>query len=142
MESELSPQPYKFAYGVHDSHTGDVKNQHETADEHGAVHGSYSVIDPDGYKRTVKYIADPHNGFNAVVHRELIEHKIIAPGPVILQHSPSSSTESIPIAKYTSKIVSPLITKVIHDHYPKQLIHSNLHYPTEVRPSNHHSLHH
>lgn len=60
---------YEFAYGVHDAHTGDVKEQVESRDGD-AVHGSYSVVDPDGYKRTVEYTADDHNGFNAVVKRE------------------------------------------------------------------------
>lgn len=62
---------YDFAYGVHDAHTGDVKEQVESRDGD-AVHGSYSVVDPDGYKRTVEYTADDHNGFNAVVKREPI----------------------------------------------------------------------
>lgn len=30
----------------------------------------------DGHKRTVDYTADPHNGFNAVVHREPLVHKV------------------------------------------------------------------
>ncbi|XP_055377289.1 larval cuticle protein A2B-like [Condylostylus longicornis] len=80
------PQPYDFKYGVHDSHTGDVKHQEETSDGHGKVHGSYSVIDPDGFKRTVHYTADDHNGFNAVVHREPIGHKIVAAAPVHVAH--------------------------------------------------------
>ncbi|XP_055377290.1 larval cuticle protein A2B-like [Condylostylus longicornis] len=73
-DDHSAPQPYDFKYGVHDSHTGDVKDQHETADGHGNVHGSYSLVDADGFKRTVKYSADPHNGFNAEVHREPLGH--------------------------------------------------------------------
>ncbi|KAL5278742.1 hypothetical protein ACFFRR_003392 [Megaselia abdita] len=64
---------YDFSYGVHDAHTGDVKEQTESRDGD-AVHGSYSVVDPDGYKRTVEYTADDHNGFNAVVKREPLYH--------------------------------------------------------------------
>lgn len=33
-----------------------------------------------GHKRTVEYTADDHNGFNAVVHREPLVHKV---APVI-----------------------------------------------------------
>lgn len=65
---------YEFSYGVHDSHTGDVKHQSESRDGD-TVHGSYSVVDPDGFKRTVHYTADDHHGFNAVVHREPIYHQ-------------------------------------------------------------------
>ncbi|XP_023944328.2 larval cuticle protein A2B-like [Bicyclus anynana] len=67
---EYDPHPqYSFAYDVQDGLTGDSKTQHETRDGD-IVQGSYSVVDPDGVKRTVEYTADPHNGFNAVVHRE------------------------------------------------------------------------
>lgn len=64
------PHPsYKFEYGVHDAHTGDVKSQQEERKDD-VVKGSYSLVEPDGTKRTVEYTADHHNGFNAVVHRE------------------------------------------------------------------------
>lgn len=70
------PHPqYSFAYDVQDGLTGDSKTQHETRDGD-VVQGSYSVVDPDGTKRTVEYTADPHNGFNAVVHREPLALKV------------------------------------------------------------------
>lgn len=70
------PHPqYSFAYDVQDGLTGDSKTQHETRDGD-VVQGSYSVVDPDGTKRTVEYTADPHNGFNAVVHREPLAVKV------------------------------------------------------------------
>ncbi|XP_067013170.2 cuticle protein 7-like [Anabrus simplex] len=64
-----APAHYSFSYGVQDAHTGDSKSQHETR-EGDVVQGSYSLVEPDGTRRTVDYTADPHNGFNAVVHRE------------------------------------------------------------------------
>ncbi|XP_041776386.1 cuticle protein 7-like [Anopheles merus] len=71
---------YDFSYGVHDDHTGDIKEQRES--RHGdQVHGQYSLIDSDGHKRTVEYTADDHNGFNAVVHREPTDIKI--PQPIV-----------------------------------------------------------
>ncbi|KAJ9591076.1 hypothetical protein L9F63_002357, partial [Diploptera punctata] len=57
---------YKYNYGVHDPHTGDVKNQHETRDGD-VVKGSYSLVQPDGATRVVEYTSDKHNGFNAIV---------------------------------------------------------------------------
>lgn len=49
--------------------TGDLKNQQETRSGD-VVQGQYSLIDADGYRRTVDYTADPIHGFNAVVNRE------------------------------------------------------------------------
>ena len=61
---------YQFAYTVQDALTGDSKAQEETRDG-GIVKGSYSLIEPDGVRRTVNYYADPVNGFNAVVQRDV-----------------------------------------------------------------------
>lgn len=67
---DYDPNPqYTFAYDVQDSFTGDSKSQQETRSGD-VVQGSYSLIDPDGVKRTVEYTADSLNGFNAIVHRE------------------------------------------------------------------------
>ncbi|XP_071439701.1 cuticle protein 21-like [Hetaerina americana] len=60
---------YSFSYDVKDDETGDTKTQSESL-ENGVVKGSYSVVDPDGIKRTVEYTADAINGFNAVVNME------------------------------------------------------------------------
>ncbi|KAG4065959.1 hypothetical protein HA402_006677 [Bradysia odoriphaga] len=73
------PNPqYSFSYNVQDSYTGDVKNQQETRSG-GNVQGQYSLIDADGFKRTVDYTADPINGFNAVVAREPLKGAIVQP---------------------------------------------------------------
>lgn len=92
---EYDPNPqYSFAYDVQDSLTGDSKSQHETRNGD-VVSGSYSLVDSDGTKRTVDYTADPHNGFNAVVHKEplgahaspVIAAKVAT--PVHYAHSPA-----------------------------------------------------
>ncbi|KAG8236194.1 hypothetical protein J437_LFUL015568 [Ladona fulva] len=59
---------YNYKYGVHDQHTGDVKDQWESRDGD-VVKGSYSLHEADGTIRQVHYTADDHNGFNAVVNR-------------------------------------------------------------------------
>lgn len=66
---EHAPAHYDFSYSVHDAHTGDQKQQQETR-RGDAVQGSYSLVEPDGHRRTVHYAADAHSGFNAVVQRE------------------------------------------------------------------------
>ncbi|XP_037299062.1 histidine-rich glycoprotein [Manduca sexta] len=57
---------YEFEYQIKDPHTGDSKFQHEARDgDH--VKGIYSLHEPDGSIRTVKYAADKKSGFNAEV---------------------------------------------------------------------------
>lgn len=52
---DYDPNPqYSFAYDVQDSLTGDSKAQHESRSGD-VVQGSYSLIDADGFKRTVDY---------------------------------------------------------------------------------------
>lgn len=57
---------YHFAYGVEDPKSKVSQSRKET--RHGdTVHGEYSVVDPNGILRTVKYTADKHNGFQAKI---------------------------------------------------------------------------
>lgn len=73
---------YQFAYTVQDALTGDSKAQEETRDG-GIVKGSYSLIEPDGVRRTVNYYADPVNGFNAVVQRDVPVIKAVPAAPLV-----------------------------------------------------------
>lgn len=63
-----APPHYEYRYGVSDAHTGDNKEQSEVR-VGDTVKGQYSLHEPDGTIRVVKYTADPHNGFNAIVER-------------------------------------------------------------------------
>lgn len=110
-----SPPAYDYSYSVHDHHTGDVKNQEESR-KGDAVHGSYSLIDPDGFKRTVEYTADDHHGFNAVVHRE----------PLAGHHAYAPVAKIVPVAKYIA---------------PAKYIHQPLQYaqPQHIYHQQHHS---
>lgn len=97
---DYDPNPqYSFAYDVQDGLTGDSKSQHETRNGD-VVHGSYSLIDADGHKRTVEYTADDHNGFNAVVHREPLVHKVAAvhAAPVHYAAAPVVAKVHAPVA--------------------------------------------
>lgn len=64
-----APPKYEFKYAVADPKTGDKKEQYETR-EGDAVKGEYSLYEPDGTRRIVKYYADKKIGFNAEVRRE------------------------------------------------------------------------
>ncbi|CAG9805064.1 unnamed protein product [Chironomus riparius] len=89
-----NPQ-YSFAYDVQDSLTGDSKSQHETRNGD-VVEGHYSLVDSDGFKRTVHYTADPVHGFNAQVQREPLGHKTVVAQPTIV------------------KTVQPALVKTVH----------------------------
>jgi len=76
-DEEYDPHPqYKYAYDVQDSLSGDSKSQVEERDGD-VVRGEYSLVDSDGFKRTVQYTADPVNGFNAVVSRQPLVKAVV-----------------------------------------------------------------
>jgi hypothetical protein len=69
---------YSYAYDVQDALTGDFKGQQESRSGD-VVQGSYSLVEPDGTRRTVEYTADPVNGFNAVVERHPVAVRAVVP---------------------------------------------------------------
>lgn len=92
---------YEFKYGVNDQHTGDIKEQSEQRDGD-VVKGQYSLVEPDGTTRTVKYTSDKHNGFNAeVIKSGHATHPASAPkkaaGPVVFAHQPLGQ-EHLPLS--------------------------------------------
>ncbi|KAJ6636001.1 Cuticle protein [Pseudolycoriella hygida] len=109
VAEDYDPNPqYSFSYDIQDGLTGDSKNQQETRNGD-VVSGSYSLVDPDGHKRTVEYTADPHNGFNAVVHREPLGAKVIAAAPVVAKvatpvhlAAPVVAKVAAPVAHYAA----------------------------------------
>lgn len=52
---------------MEDARTGNTQSHQESRDGN-AVKGEYSVVQPDGIVRTVRYTADAENGFQATVH--------------------------------------------------------------------------
>ncbi|XP_014097954.3 larval cuticle protein A2B-like [Bactrocera oleae] len=107
---EYDPHPeYKFSYGVDDKLTGDSKSQMEERDGD-VVHGEYSLIDSDGYKRTVQYSADPINGFNAVVNREPLV-KSVAP---VAHYAAPVAHYSAPVAHYSAPTVVKTVAPLAH----------------------------
>lgn len=86
--ADSHPQ-YSYGYTVNDALTGDSKTQEESRDGD-VVKGSYSLIEPDGSRRTVNYYSDPINGFNAVVSKDLplaapvVAGKIVAAAPAVI----------------------------------------------------------
>ncbi|XP_052890409.1 uncharacterized protein LOC128298677 [Anopheles moucheti] len=99
--AEYDPNPqYSYSYAVADAVTGDNKNQQESRSGD-VVTGSYSLVEPDGTRRVVEYTADPVNGFNAVVHREPLAVKAVAP-----------------VAKFAAPLAYPAVAKVAAPYAP------------------------
>jgi hypothetical protein len=115
------PANYDFEYSVHDDHTGDIKEQHESA-KNGAISGYYTLIDADGYKRIVHYTADDEHGFNAEVRREPVEgNKVVKTvEPVVKKiEAPVAQYYSAPAPKYYSApaveqyVAAPVVHKYV-----------------------------
>ncbi|KAH1002383.1 hypothetical protein HUJ04_008475 [Dendroctonus ponderosae] len=79
---DLQPNPsYQFGFDVQDDQFTNYQTRKEERDGK-RITGSYSVVDADGYIRTVKYTADPKEGFKAEVSREPTDIKIKIPKPL------------------------------------------------------------
>ncbi|KPI98352.1 Cuticle protein [Papilio xuthus] len=102
------PAHYEFQYNVQDSHTGDVKQQHE-ARAGDAVQGSYSLLQPDGLTRIVHYSSDAVNGFNAQVSYE--GHATSAPAQLAYAAPVAKVAYAAPVAKLA---YSAPVTKVAY----------------------------
>jgi len=106
VDDSYSPPKYSFSYGVNDPHTGDNKEHHETRDGD-VVQGSYSLVEPDGTRRTVEYTADPHNGFNAVVHKEALAAPVAKVAAPVAYAAPAYAKAVAPVA-----YAAPAVAKV------------------------------
>ncbi|CAG9762577.1 unnamed protein product [Ceutorhynchus assimilis] len=99
---DYDPHPqYSYGYDIQDALTGDSKSQSETRDGD-VVQGSYSLVEPDGSRRTVDYTADPINGFNAVVRKEpaaLAVKTVAKVAAPVAYHAPAAYSQAVsPIA--------------------------------------------
>ncbi|KAK9882436.1 hypothetical protein WA026_021467 [Henosepilachna vigintioctopunctata] len=54
-----APPHYHWDYAVHDLKHHDIKSQWETRD-HDQTKGMYTILQPDGRKRIVEYVAGKH----------------------------------------------------------------------------------
>ncbi|XP_043484805.1 larval cuticle protein A2B-like [Leptopilina heterotoma] len=108
VDAEYDPHPqYSYAYDVQDSLTGDSKSQHETRDGD-VVKGSYSLLEADGTKRVVDYVADPINGFNAVVRKEpTLAVKTVHAVPVV------HSAPVVQAQTYVKPVVQAAVVKTV-----------------------------
>uniref|UniRef100_A0A1A9VQS5 Cuticle protein n=1 Tax=Glossina austeni TaxID=7395 RepID=A0A1A9VQS5_GLOAU len=135
-EYDSHPQ-YKYSYDVQDSVSGDSKSQVEERDGD-VVRGEYSLVDSDGFKRTVQYTADSVNGFNAIVNREPLGKIAASPGlikTVAPAISPATIVKTVaaPVAHYSSAPVYHTAPAVYHT-APSSVVKTltpNTHYATQ-----------
>ncbi|XP_071441717.1 cuticle protein 21-like [Hetaerina americana] len=98
VDTNFDPNPqYTFSYEIHDVVTGDDKAQTESRSGD-LVQGQYTLVEPDGVRRTVDYTADSINGFNAVVHRNAA--------------SVVKAAVAAPVITKVSAIAAPVVAKV------------------------------
>ncbi|XP_050684387.1 putative mediator of RNA polymerase II transcription subunit 21 isoform X2 [Leptidea sinapis] len=71
---------YQFGFDVNDDQFTNYQTRKEQRDG-GVIKGSYSVVDSDGFIRTVTYTADPKEGFKAEVSRQPTDIVVKIPTP-------------------------------------------------------------
>ncbi|XP_052861101.1 activating signal cointegrator 1 complex subunit 2 homolog [Anopheles cruzii] len=80
-QEDYDPNPsYQFGFDVKDDEFTNYQNRKETRDGN-VIKGSYSVVDSDGFIRTVTYTADPKEGFKAEVSRQPTDIVVKVPTP-------------------------------------------------------------
>lgn len=71
---------YQFGFDVKDDEFTNYQQRKEVRDGN-VIKGSYSVVDSDGFIRTVTYTADPKEGFKADVVRQPTDIVVKIPTP-------------------------------------------------------------
>ncbi|KAB0800711.1 hypothetical protein PPYR_06450 [Photinus pyralis] len=106
------PAHYSFNYAVQDETTGDFKSQRESRDGD-AVHGRYTVQEPNGMERIVEYTADGVSGFNAVVSYVPSGAAHVAPLPVAKVAVPVAAAD-VPAKVAAQPVVKAKVTNPVH----------------------------
>ncbi|XP_023944313.2 larval cuticle protein A2B-like [Bicyclus anynana] len=108
---------YNYWYDIIDPSTGDAKSQREFR-QGDIVKGSYSVVDPDGTKRTVEYTADAKHGFKAVVRNEPVMHNTINKRHYVAHYPSFVQSHVIPVPNfypypfpYSRRLEVPIFSK-------------------------------
>lgn len=81
VNKQFQPSPsYQFGFDVNDDQFTNYQNRKEER-QGDVIKGSYSVVDSDGFIRTVTYTADPKEGFKAQVERKPTDIVVKIPTP-------------------------------------------------------------
>lgn len=92
------PKPFAYKYEGPDPYGG--YSSHESqGDEYGRITGQYTVTNPDGTSRLVKYVADPETGFHAEVDTDEEGTKTSEPANASIRSSAPEDTHDYGQAK-------------------------------------------
>ncbi|XP_056633890.1 uncharacterized protein LOC130443342 [Diorhabda sublineata] len=94
-EEDYDPNPsYQFGFDVKDELNTNYQNRKEQR-EGNKITGSYSVVDSDGFIRTVSYTADPKEGFKAEVSRQPTDIVVKVPKPLPQFQTPKQRVQYV-----------------------------------------------
>ena len=82
--ADEAPTPYEFAF--QEANANHTLARQESGDASGAIRGSYTYTDKNGLTRTVNYVADDVNGFQAQVQSN---------EPGLISSAPAAATYNI-----------------------------------------------
>ena len=119
---DANPQ-YSFTYRVTDVETGDSKVQEERRNGD-SVEGSYSIVELDGSIRTVRYSADPVNGFNAVVERNRGTSSPLRPFVAVVPSSERPLRTTTPKTTTTTPKPATITRPVLLPYFNGELPHA------------------
>lgn len=140
QDAHHAPAQYKFAYGVHDDHTGDIKSQQE--ERHGdKVVGQYTLVDADGYRRVVNYSSDKHTGFLVHVHREPLKGYRVAAVPKKIVKLVKPVVAVAPVVHHVQPLVHH-VQPVVHHIQPVHHVQQYRHEPVYHRVTLPQQVHH
>jgi hypothetical protein len=119
---------------VTDVETGDSKAQEETRNGD-SVEGSYSIVEPDGSIRTVRYSADPVNGFNAVVERNRGTSSSLRPVVAVVPSSERPLSTTTPKPATTTPKPATITRPVLLPYFNRELPHAAVTKSLASKPS-------
>ncbi|CAB3382582.1 Hypothetical predicted protein [Cloeon dipterum] len=124
VEQYVSEPHYAFEYAVHDDHTKDI-HSHKESRKGDKTEGEYSLVEPDGTIRTVKYHVDGKSGFVAEVIRSGHAPIVAAYKPVVAAYKPIVA--AAPVYQHAAPVyhAAPAATSYVQNGHNSQY---NRHY--------------
>ena len=123
-----------------------MSSKQETKSHDGTLHGGYSYVDAHGHVQSVKYVADPHNGFQIVSATNLPKGPspavhAVAPyhaAPVVAYHAaPAVSHWGVP-AYAAHAHGAPVPVSKTHEVLAAEAAHFAAHAEANARAHHHH----
>ncbi|CAB3382583.1 Hypothetical predicted protein [Cloeon dipterum] len=132
VEQYVSEPHYAFEYAVKDEHTKDI-HSHKESRKGDKTEGEYSLVEPDGTIRTVKYHVDGKSGFIAEVIRSghavhapaVVAKPVVAYKPIVAAYKPIVAAAPVYHAAPVYQHAAPAATSYVQNGHNSQY---NRHY--------------